>query len=73
MVIALRDSTTLDLDAIILTKTTTDTDIQDIIDDLKEELGDDFDGDLFEEIEKRLPDDCEVYASWANQVESVWY
>lgn len=73
MVITLRDSINSDLDAIIITEQTLASEIQDIIDELKESWGDDYPDDMFEEIVNALPEDCEVYAAWCNDFNTVWY
>ena len=73
MIITLRDSINSNLDAIILTEQTQASEIQDIIDELKGSWGDDYPDDTFEEIINALPDDCEVYAAWSNDFNTVWY
>ena len=73
MIITLRDSINSNLDAIIITEQTLVSEIQDIIDELKESWGDDYPDDTFEEIVNALPEDCEVYASWCSDFSTVWY
>lgn len=69
MVFVLRDSVTLDLDAILITDTTEKEELQNIIDDVKENNED----WTFEDIEKKLPMDVGIYTSWLNDFETLWY
>lgn len=74
MVILLRDTTSSNVDAVIITRTTDKDEIQDIIDEVKEKWGeDDYPDDLFSLVVDALPDDCEVYAAWASDFNTVWY
>lgn len=74
MVFVLRDSTSSNVDAVILAHTTSKEDIQDIIDEVKDKWEeDDYPDDLYGLIEKALPDDCEVYAAWSMDFNTVWY
>ncbi len=69
MVFVLRDSVTLDLDAIFITDTTEKEELQNIIDDVKANNED----WTFEDIEKKLPIDVGIYTSWLNDFETLWY
>ena len=69
MIFTLRDSINSDVDAIIITQTTDRDELQDIIDEVKAN-NDDW---QFADIENALPEDCEVYAAWADEFNSVWY
>lgn len=69
MVFVLRDSVTLDLDAILITDTTEKEELQNIIDDVKANNED----WTFEDIEKKLPMDVGIYTSWLNDFETLWY
>lgn len=74
MVFVLRDSSSSNVDAVILTHTTSKEDIEDIIEEVKDKWEEDDDADsLLELIEKELPDDCEVYAAWSMDFNTVWY
>lgn len=74
MIFVLRDSSSNDVDAIILTHTTSKEDIEDIVEEVKDKWEEDDDADsLLELIEKALPDDCEVYAAWSMDFNTVWY
>jgi len=74
MIFVLRDSSSSNVDAVILTHTTSKEDIEDIIEEVKGKWEEDGDADsLLELIEKELPDDCEVYAAWSMDFNTVWY
>lgn len=71
MIIMLKDVETLDTDAVIITKTTTADEIQDIIDTVKTELEGEW---QFDDIADRLPDDCEIHTVWAiDELATVYY
>lgn len=69
MVFVLRDSVTLDVDAILITDTTEKEELQNIIDDVKANNED----WTFEDIEEKLPMDVGIYTSWLNDFETLWY
>lgn len=74
MILVLRDSSSNDVDAIILTHTTSKEDVEDIIEEVKDKVEEDDDADsLLDLVEKALPDDCEVYAAWSMDFNTVWY
>lgn len=74
MVILLRDTISSNVDAVIITHTTDKDEIQDIIDEVKEKWNEDgCPDDLLSLVEDALPEDCEVYAAWASDFNTVWY
>ena len=78
MIFILRDSSSDNIEGVILSKETEKYEIESIIEEVKENRGrDDYeDYDDFEkfiqEIEESLPDDCELYLSWTNDIDVVW-
>lgn len=74
MIHILRDSISLNVDAIIITETTEADELQNIIDEVKEKWNEDgCQDDLFDMVEDALPEDCEVHTAWASEFNALWY
>lgn len=74
MIILLRDTSSSNVDGVIISHKTDKDEIQNIIDEVKEKWEEDeYPDDLFSAIEDALPDDCEMYAAWASEFNTVWY
>ena len=74
MIILLRDTSSSNVDAVIMTTKTTSDEIRDIIDEVKEKWeADDYEEDLLDMIETALPDDCQLHVGWSMDFNSVWY
>ena len=74
MIVLLRDTSSSNVDAVIMTKKTSSNEIQDIIDEVKEKWeADNYEEDLLNMIENALPNDCELNVAWSMDFNSVWY
>ena len=68
--ILLKDVCDKKLDAVIISKKTTATEIQNIIDEVKVSNSNNY---LLDLIEEKLPSDCKVFSLWKENIKTVWY
>lgn len=69
MILVLKDTCDCSVDAVVVTKTSTQEDVQNAIDEVKSTI----ECLDFYDIERALPRDCKVYKNWESGFKTVWY
>ena len=77
MIILIKDHNTLEIDAIVVTQTTTKSLVESTLGDVEcyyeemQERG--IDVDVIDDLAARLPSDCQVFTEWRNEFETLFY